>query len=227
MPTLDLRALARVVDDTVEAFGRTEAYVRLIVTRGVGPLSVDPTKCIRPTIVCIVDEVELYPADKLEEGVELVTVSIRRPAADVLEPRVKSLNYLNNALAMLEARRCGADEALLLNGDGAVAEASGANLFVVRGGRVSTPPPADGALEGITRRTILELCKELAIDATERRLGRIDLLAADEVFLAGTGARMVPVARVDGQPIGAGPGPRPVYERLRSAYDRRVRETAV
>jgi branched-chain amino acid aminotransferase len=226
MAALDTEALARVVDDTVDAFGRAEAYVRLIVTRGKGPLSVDPTKCFAPTVVCIVDEVALYPAEKLEKGVDLVTVSIRRPGADVLEPRVKSLNYLNNALAILEARRVGADEALLLNRDGAVAEASGANVFVVRGGRVSTPPATDGALEGITRRTILELCEELGVPAVERRLGRIDLLGADEVFLAGTGARLVPVATVDGQPIGVGSAHRTVYARLRTAYDGRVREVA-
>jgi branched-chain amino acid aminotransferase len=214
-------SLEGIIDETVAAFGSSEAYIRLIVTRGVGPLSVDPTKCARPTVICIVDEVALYPADKLARGIDMVTVSIRRPPADILEPRVKSLNYLNNALAILEARRSGADEALLLNRDGVVAEASGANVFVVRDGAVFTPFVTDGALEGMTRRTILEACAELGIPSQERRLGRIDLLGADEVFLAGTGAKMVPVARLDGQNIGD-PAQRPVYDRLRRAYESAV-----
>lgn len=214
--------LPRVISDTVHAFGKTEAYIRLLVTRGEGPLSVDPTKCKRSRVICIVDEVGLYPAEKLEAGIDVVTVSLRRPRSDVLEPRVKSLNYLNNALAILEARRAGADEALLLNQDGAVAEAAGANVFVVAGGRVATPPATDGALEGITRRTVLELCAAHSIPAEEKRLGRIDLVAADEVFLVGTGARMVPVRTLDGTTIGEGRD-RPIYARLLTAFEARVR----
>jgi len=214
--------LSEVVDETVRAFGASDAYIRLLVTRGEGPLSVDPTKCKRSRVICIVGEVSLYPAEKLAAGIDVVTVSVRRPRPDVLEPRVKSLNYLNNAMAILEARRAGADEALILNADGAVAEASGANVFIVRDGVVATPPATDGALEGITRRTLLELCSADGIPAEQRRLGRIDLLGADEVFLTGTGARLVPVRTLDGAVIGKD-GDRPVYARLTAAFEARVR----
>jgi branched-chain amino acid aminotransferase len=215
---IDLKA---VIAETVSAFGRDDAYIRLIVTRGEGPLSVDPTKCERPRVICIVGEVSLYPAEKLAAGVDMVTVSLRRPRSDVLEPRVKSLNYLNNALAILEARRAGADEALILNEAGAVAEASGANVFIVSAGAVATPPVSDGALEGITRHTLLEICAAEGISADERRLTRIDLLGADEMFLTGTGARMIPVRTLDGATIGEG-GARATYARLAAAYEARL-----
>lgn len=215
---IDLEA---VIAETVRAFGKADAYIRLIVTRGEGPLSVDPTKCERPRVICIVGQVSLYPAEKLAAGVDMVTVSLRRPRSDVLEPRVKSLNYLNNALAILEARRAGADEALILNEAGAVAEASGANVFIVSAGAVATPPVSDGALEGITRRTLLEICASEGISAVERRLTRIDLLGADEMFLTGTGARMIPVRTLDGAIIGEG-GERAIYARLAVAYEARL-----
>jgi len=196
--------LRHVVLSTVKAFGRDEAYVRLIVSRGVGSLGVDPARCEAPTVVCIVDEVALYPPEKAAQGIDLLTVSVRRPATDVLEARVKSLNYLNSVLAISEARRNGGDEALILNREGFVAEASGANVFAVFGDRLVTPPPTEGALEGITRRTVIELASELGLEAFEHRLARIDLLAADEVFLTGTGARIVAVRSLDGNSIGRG-----------------------
>jgi branched-chain amino acid aminotransferase len=217
--------LPAVIDETVRAFGREDAYIRLLVTRGEGPLSVDPTKCPRAQVICIVGEVSLYPPEKLAAGIDIVTVSLRRPRPDVLDPRVKSLNYLNNAMAILEARRAGADEALLLNEDGAVAEASGANIFTVLGGVVATPPACDGALEGITRRTLLEVCVAQGIPVEQRRLNRIDLLGADEVFLAGTGARMVPVRSLDGTQLGWGAG-RAIYSKLDAGYEARVRADA-
>ena len=210
-------ALREVVLATARAFGEPEAYVRLVVTRGEGALGVDPTTCPTPRVFCIVARVSLYPADKLERGIDLVTSSWRRPPPDVLDPRVKSLNYLNNALAKLEARRRGADEALLLNQAGQVAEASVANVFAVRDGALLTPPGSDGALEGVTRATVLELAAALGLAAHERTLGRFDLFAASEVFLCGSGAGFVPVRSLDARPIGAG-GPGPVYERVRQAY---------
>jgi branched-chain amino acid aminotransferase len=161
--------------------------------------------------------------EKQEQGLQLVTVSVRRPPADVLDPRVKSLNYLNNVLAKLEAKRAGADDGLILNLAGAVAEASVANVFVVREGALATPPPSDGALEGITRRSVLELAVELGIPASERTLGRIDLFGADEAFLTGTGARIVPVRSLDGQAIGKS-APGPVTVQLTAAFGRLVRE---
>jgi branched-chain amino acid aminotransferase len=206
-----------VVLETVRAYGSPEAYVRLILTRGEGALGVDPTSCGEPRLICLVDQVTIYPEEKLSRGIELVTASLRRPPPDVLDPRVKSLNYLNNALAKLEARQSGADEALMLNLAGNVAEASVANVFVCRDGVLTTPPPSDGALEGITRRTILELARSLGIPAGERTLGRQDLFAADEAFLTGSGAGLVPVRSLDGRTLGEGK-PGPVYAQLRAAF---------
>jgi branched-chain amino acid aminotransferase len=202
---------------TARAFAADEAYVRFVVSRGEGALGVDPTTCPTPRIVCIVDHIRLYPAEKLERGLDLVTSSWRRPPPDVLDPRVKSLNYLNNAMAKLEAKRRSADEALLLNHAGAVAEASVANVFALRGGLLATPPASDGALEGITRGAVLELAEREGIATAERTLGRIDLFGADEVFLTGTGARIVPVRSLDGELIGKGE-PGPVTRRLTAAF---------
>jgi branched-chain amino acid aminotransferase len=216
-PPGGIGTVRRVVLDTVRALGSRESYVRLILTRGEGELGVDPTTCPRPRLICLAGQVTIYPEEKLSRGIELVTASLRRPPADVLDPRVKSLNYLNNAMAKLEARQRGADEALLLNLAGNVAEASVANLFVCRDGVLATPPASDGALEGITRRTVLELARELGIPAGERTLGRQDLFAADEVFLTGSGAGLVPVRTLDGRTLGEGK-PGPVYARLRSAF---------
>ena len=210
-------SLRGVVLDTLRALGRDDAYVRLVVTRGDGALGVDPTTCPEPRVICLAAEVRLFPAERLAAGLELVTVSWRRPALDAIDPRVKSLNYLNNALAKLEARRRGADEALILNAAGCVAEASVANVFALRGRELSTPLPTDGALEGITRRSVLEVAPGLGLRAVERSLSRADLLGADEVFLTGTGAGIVPVRALDGEPIGAGT-PFAGVERLRAAY---------
>ena len=216
-PAGGIPALREVVLTTARAYGEREAYARLVVTRGEGALGVDPSSCGAPRVFCLVDRVTIYPEEKLREGIALVSSSWRRPGPDVLDPRVKSLNYLNNALAKLEARRAGADEALLLNGAGAVAEASVANVLAVLDGALVTPPASDGALEGITRATLLELAGDLGIAAGPRTLGRFDLLAASEVFLSGSGAGLVPVASLDGRPIGRGV-PGPVYTRLREAF---------
>ena len=199
------------------AFDEDEAYVRLLVTRGEGELGVDPTLCRDPQLICIVTSIRLFPPEKLERGLDMVTASLRRPAADALDPRVKSLNYLNSVLAKREARMRGADEALILNAAGRVAEASVANVFAVRGGVVTTPPVTEGALEGITRASILEIARAEGIPAREQNLGRFDLLAADEVFLTGSGARVVPIATLDGALIGD-PDERPVMRRLVDAF---------
>jgi branched-chain amino acid aminotransferase len=216
-------AARRIILETARAQGLPDAYLRFIVSRGVGELGVDPTTCPEPRIVCIAATIRLFSPEKLAEGLALATSSWRRPGLDVLDPCVKSLNYLNNALAKQEARARGADDALLLNASGSVAEASVANVFAVRDGRLATPPHTDGALPGITRMTVLELAAELGIEAAERTLGRVDLLGADEVFLTGTGARIVPVASLDGRRIGAGPGP--LTKRISEAFDARTRET--
>lgn len=210
-------AAREIVLETLRAFDRDDAYVRLIVSRGEGALGVDPTTCPNPRIVCIVDAIRIYPPEKLAEGIDLATSSWRRPPPDVLDPAVKSMNYLNNALAKLEARRRGADEALLLNQAGLVAEAAVANIFAVMGGGLATPPTSDGALGGMTRAGVLELAAELGIAAAERSLGRVDLLGADEVFLTGSGAGIVPVRSLDGEPIGEG-RPGPVTAQITAAF---------
>ena len=210
--------LRSIVLDTARAFAADSAYIRLIATRGEGELGVDPATCREPCIICIVGGISLFPHEKLMRGIDMVTVSIRRPAADMLDPRVKSLNYLNSVLAKREARLRGADEALLLNQLGNVAEASVANVFAVIKGVVVTPPATDGALAGITRISVLECAADLGIRTREATLGRFDLLGADEVFLTGTGARLVPVATLDGQAIGS--GERPMVWQLLDAMDR-------
>jgi branched-chain amino acid aminotransferase len=210
-------AVREIVLETARAFGADEAYVRLIATRGDGPLGIDPTQCSEPRLICIVDRINVHPENKRSSGVDLLTSSWRRPPADVLDPRVKSLNYLNNVMAKLEAVQRGGDEALLLNAAGSIAETSVANLFAVRGGDLLTPPSSDGALEGITRATVLELAASLEIEARTQSLGRFDLFASEEVFLTGSGMGMVPVRSLDGRPIGAG-GPGPVYEKIWSAF---------
>ena len=198
------------VFETARAFGEPEAYARLVCTRGV-----DPIPCHEPRLFCIVDRIKLYDERQRNEGLDLVTVSVRRPPADVLDPRVKSLNYLNNVLAKREARLRGADEALVLNARGDIAEAAVANVFCVRGGALLTPPATDGALEGITRRTVLELARELAIPASECTIGRFDLFACSEAFLSGSGAGLVPVRSLDGERLG---GPGPVFARILRAF---------
>jgi branched-chain amino acid aminotransferase len=212
-----IAAVREIVLETVRTHGADEAYIRLIATRGEGALGLDPTTCSRPRLICLVDRVCIYRSEKLFAGIDLVTSNVRRPPADVLDPRVKSLNYLNNVMAKLEARQRGADEALMLNAQGMVAETSVANIFVVRGGVLLTPPATDGALEGITRATVLDLAANLGIPAREQTLGRFDLFAADEAFLTGSGAGVVPVRSLDGRPLGRGT-PGPIYETIRAAF---------
>jgi branched-chain amino acid aminotransferase len=214
--------LRSVLEQVVRAHGGDDLYLRLVVTRGVGSLGIDVTSCKAPGVFCIAGELALFPEDKAVGGIAMITASVRRPGSDVLDPRIKSLNYLNNVLAKQQAKRQGADDALLLNAQGNVAEASAANLFVLRGGRLYTPPTADGALDGITRLTVLELCAERGIAAELRSLGRIDLFGADEVFITGTGAGLVRVRSLDGEPIG-GSEPSAIFTALRAAHRDRLR----
>jgi branched-chain amino acid aminotransferase len=216
--------MREIVLATVESSERDNAYVRLVVTRGAGPLGVDPSACTTPRVICIVDDLELYPAEKREQGLDLITSTLRRPGADVLDPRVKSLNYLNNVQAKREALQRGADDALLLNAEACVAEATVANVFAYRDGVLRTPPATDGALEGITRQAVLELAVDLDVPAREERLGRIDLLAADEVFLSGTGIELIAVRSLDQTPIGT-KAPGPLTRRLLAAFHALVRAT--
>jgi branched-chain amino acid aminotransferase len=193
-----------IVEETVRAFGAREAYVRLVVTRGVGPLGVDPTTCPRARLFCIVATIRLFSDEQRERGLSMITSSYRRPSADVLDVRVKSLNYLGSVLAKLEARQQSADEALLLNQRGHIAEAAVANLFVLRGHLLTTPPASDGCLEGINRGAVMQLAGKIGLTVQERSIGRADVFAADEVFLTGSGAGIVAVRALDGRQLGAG-----------------------
>ena len=212
-----LEAARKVVLETARAYGKPEAYIRLVLTRGQGALGVDPTTCENPQLICIVTRISLYPDEKLARGVDMVTSSLRRPSADSLDPGMKSLNYLNSVLAKREAKLRGADEALILNLQGGVAEASVANVFAWRDEVLMTPPASEGALPGITRASVLEIAAQLGIETRECALGRMDLISADEVFLTGSGARIVPVATLDGQALGAGVRGR-LTERITDAF---------
>jgi branched-chain amino acid aminotransferase len=201
-----------------EAVRRSEVvdgYIRLVVTRGRGALGVSPHTCPAPTLVLIVAALSLYPADAYEQGIALVTSSLRRGAPDALPAQAKTLNYLTSVLASIEARRQGADEAILLNGEGFVAECTADNLFVVSGGRVSTPATSHGALSGITRALVVRLLDELGIACDERALTPVDVWTADELFLTGTGAEVVPVRVVDGRPLSPG---RPITDAVTAAF---------
>lgn len=211
--------------ETTRAWGAREGYLRLILSRGVGALGLDPASCGQPTIVCVAAGIAGLAPAKEVSGVDLITSSLRRPAGDVLDPRVKSLNYLNNVLAKREANLRGADDALVLNAQGLVAEASAANIFALTGDRLDTPPTTDGALEGITRRTVLEIGSELGLDTRERSLGRFDLFAADAVFFTGTRAGLVPVASLDGSPIDQSARPR--LKEIQAVFRKRLLELSV
>ena len=209
-------ALASAVLATARANGETEAYVRLVATRGVGELGVDPTSCVEPELFCIVASLRMFPADARTNGLRLLTSWLRRPASDTLDPQVKSLNYLNNVLAKRDARLKGYDDAILLNQAGQVTETTGANLFAVIDDVLVTPPTVDGALPGITRDTVMRCWRAAGASVECRSLTRYELLAAEEVFLAGSGAGLVSVATIDDAVIGT--AARPVVEQLRAAY---------
>ncbi len=219
---MDRAALTDAVRETIEANRKENGYIRLVVTRGVGDLGVDPTKCPRATVFVIVTDIQVYPAELYARGVKVITSATRQVSHEAFDARVKSLNYLKNVLAKIDANRAGAQEAIMLNAEGFVGECSADNLFVVKHGTLLTPSPQDGALEGITRGALLELAGEARIPAREKRLTRYDVYTADECFLSGTGAEVMPIAEVDGRKIGtATPGP--VTKRLSEAFHALVR----
>jgi branched-chain amino acid aminotransferase len=210
--------------DTIQANGFTDCYVRLVVTRGVGYLGLNPNKCPMATTIVIADTIDMYPREMYEKGMAVITASVIRNHPNALSPRIKSLNYLNNILAKIEAVDAGVPEAIMLNHEGNVAECTGDNIFIVRGGIVLTPGTADGILEGITRKIIIELCHRLAVPCFERTLQRHDLYIADECFLTGSAAEVIPVTKIDGRVISTGE-PGPVTRKLMEAFHRLVRET--
>jgi branched-chain amino acid aminotransferase len=205
---MDPRAMEDVVLETCARNGLRDGYIRLVVSRGPGDLGLDPRKCSRPTVVCIADTISLYPEELYEQGMRIGTVPTRRMGIENLNPRVKSLNYLNNILAKLEANQAGYSEVLMLNEDGYVVECTADNVFIVRRGCLLTPPPFVGILEGITRGVIMEEARRAGLEVREELFTRLDVWTADECFITGTGAEVVPVVACDGRRIGDGrPGP--------------------
>lgn len=202
----------------IEANEITEGYIRLLVTRGYGTLGLDPRKCPKAGVICIADQIALYPAELYEKGMRVVVAQRPKMPIAALDPRIKSLNYLNNILAKCEAIDAGCHEAIMLNMDGDVTECTGDNLFIVKDGRVLTPPPDVGLLEGCTREFVLKrLCPGVDIPAGEARLRMEDVLSADEVFLTGTAAEIVPVTQIDQTVIGGG-SEGPTTRKLRQAF---------
>jgi len=196
--------LAAAIEKTLEVNGIENGYIRVVITRGSGTLGIDPRKCSNPRVIVITDSIELYPPEDYENGLEIVTVSTIRNHAAALSPRIKSLNYLNNILAKIEGQQAGCKEALMLNHKGEVSECTGDNIFLVRDGRLLTPPIDAGILEGITRDAVMELARESGMPVEEIPLTRHDIYVADECFLTGTAAEVIPVVKLDSRPIGDG-----------------------
>lgn len=192
------------VKKTVELSGLSDSYIRLVVTRGSGSLGLDPNRTSDPQVIIIVDLIALYDRKYYDEGLKIITASTIRNHPAALSPRIKSLNYLNNIMAKLEGLQAGCMEAIMLNHKGEVAECTGDNIFIVKNGRLLTPSADSGILEGITRNAILELANTLKIPARETTLTRHDLLVADECFLTGSAAEVIPVVSIDSRPIGDG-----------------------
>ena len=200
--------MAQAIEKTLAANDIQDGYIRVVVTRGVGTLGLDPNRCSHPQVIVIADYISLYPEELYRKGLEIITVSTVRNHPAALSPRVKSLNYLNNILAKIEGLQAGCIEALMLNHKGEVAECTGDNIFLVRGGKLLTPPNEAGILEGITRQAVMELASEAGIEVREVPLTKHDVYIADECFLTGTAAEVVPVVKVDSRSIGDGtPGP--------------------
>ncbi len=181
-----------------------DGYIRLIVTRGVGTLGLNPKSCKNPSVVIIAGKIQLYPPVYYQRGLDLITVPTTRNLHSALNPAIKSLNYLNNILAKIEANNGGCEEAIMLNSEGFVAECTGDNIFILKGGQMSTPPLSAGALYGITRGVVMELARAEGLSVSEPNLTRYDLFNADECFLTGTGAEVIPVVKIDGRIIGDG-----------------------
>ena len=206
--TLDIpMSRAALIEATLETIRQNDlhdGYIRLLVTRGVGSLGLSPDSCRRPSVIIIAATIALYPDSLYEKGLTLATCSVRRIPPAALSPRIKSLNYLNNILAKIEAQQAGAAEGVMLNEQGYVAECTGDNLFVVKNGVISTPPVNAGILAGVTRAVVFELAKKNGIPIKEEDLTRYDILVADECFLTGTAAEVIAAVQMDRRPIGNG-----------------------
>jgi branched-chain amino acid aminotransferase len=185
-----------------------DGYIRLVVTRGIGTLGLNPFKCSKPSVIIIADKIQLYPPKVYEEGMAIITAATTRNLHNALNPAIKSLNYLNNILAKIEAINADVEEAIMLNAEGFVAECTGDNIFIVKGKKLMTPPLSAGALRGITRAVVMDIAQQEGLEVSEPNLTRYDLYNADECFLTGTAAELVPVTKIDRRIIGTGkPGP--------------------
>jgi len=205
--------MSGIVIESCRRNGIANGYIRLVVSRGVGDLGLNPYLCPKASVICIAATIQLYPAALYESGLDIVTVATPRNHPEALNPRIKSLNYLNNIMAKMEAIRAGVQEAIMLNLQGYVAECTGDNIFIFRNGKLVTPPATEGALEGITRNAVIDLARKQGLDVREERMSRFDIYTADEMFLTGTGAELIPVVKVDGRVIGKG-GVGPVFKGL-------------
>ena len=210
--------------ETIRQNGLQDGYIRLLVTRGVGNLGLSPDRCPVASVIIIVDSIALYPEEKYSTGMVMVTCSTRRCSPAALSPSVKSLNYLNNILAKIEANQAGADEGLMLNEEGYAVECTGDNIFILKRGEILTPPICDGALRGITRQVVFDICAELGQPIREARLTRADIYTADECFLSGTAAEVVAAIRLDSRPIGDGK-PGPVTQKVTAKFRELTRST--
>ena len=214
--------MSAAIVETVRRCGLRDAYIRPVISRGVGDLGLDPRKCKVPTVVIIVDTIQLYPKEAYERGLRAVTAAVRKVRPDAVSVQAKTLNYLNSILARLEANRAGVEEALMLQGDGYVCECSADNIFLVRGGEVWTPPAHLGILQGVTREAVMELARRQGLPMLERVFTLYDVYTADECFLTSTGAEVMPIAEVDSRKIGT-TTPGPVTKRLLGAFHALVR----
>ncbi|HKH84443.1 MAG TPA: branched-chain-amino-acid transaminase [Gemmatimonadales bacterium] len=219
---MERRELAAVTREAVSRSGIAEAYVRHVITRGVGDLGLDPRKCPRASVIIIVDTIKLWPEQVYETGLTVITAGTPIPQRESLSPRVKSLNYLPHIMAKVEGIQAGADEVLMLDSSGAVAEGSGQNVFVVKNGRISTPPPHAGILKGVTRQVVMELAAAAGYPVDQTMLNRYDLYTADEAFFTGTASEIVGIRQLDGRVIGTGKSG-PVTQDLRSRFHDLVR----
>jgi branched-chain amino acid aminotransferase len=201
---LSKEALVKAILETLKANRLKNAYIRVVVTRGVGDLGLDPRKCGKATLFIIADKIALYPEDFTKKGLEIATVPTIRNHPEALNPQIKSLNYLNNILAKIEAINAGVPEAVLLNAQGYVTECTGENIFYIKERSIITPPPYVGILKGITRAVVMRLGREAGFSVREEVFTRHDLYTADEVFLTGTAAEILPVIKIDSRPIGTG-----------------------
>ena len=215
--------VAKAVNDTLAANKLIDGYVRLVITRGAGSLGLDPNRTKNPQVIVIADTISLYPREFYEKGLRIVTAATQRVHSAALSPRIKSLNYLNNIMAKLEGLQAGCVEALMLNHKGEVAECTGDNVFVIRSGSLLTPPPDAGILEGITRGAVMDLAHAAGIACHEATLTRYDLYTADECFLTGTAAEVIPVVEIDGRKVGSGT-PGPITARLTADFHTLVRQ---